>query len=140
MSVRRTGNPVIFEYSRALQQLRDELGRFTGEFSTRILDLMVEEAPIIEAEAKALTPVSTTSEHPGQLQRSVRVVVQQIGPHKYRMVGSAEAISSEGRSYPYDYAPIQHENTGYHHEIGQAHYLSIPFYDGIARIERRILE
>ena len=71
----------------------------------------------IADDARALSPVDT-----GKLQASIKARVSR-SPRYPGFIVQASAIKKG-----YDYALIQEENEDFHHEIGQAHYLSIPFY------------
>lgn len=88
--------------------------------------ILAKEALRIEAEAKILTPMKS-----GRLENSVRCSVSKS------KVRPGLNIKASARHNGYNYAGIQHENTEYKHPIkGRDHYLSIPFYKGVARIEK----
>lgn len=71
----------------------------------------------ITGDAIALTPVDT-----GKLQASVQARVSK-SPRYPGLIVSASA-----KKRGFDYALIQEENEYFVHEVGQAHYLSEPFY------------
>ena len=121
---------VNFATSIRLQQVRDKLGRFTKQVKEVPAQVLLEEAPRIEAEAKLETPVDT-----GALQASVTAQVTRTSKTKVALSVQASAISSRG----YDYANIQHENESFNHPNGgKAHYIKDPFERGVERISRRL--
>ena len=71
----------------------------------------------IASDASALAPVDT-----GKLQRSVQARVSK-SPRYPGLIVQASA-----KKKGFDYALIQEENESFHHDVGQAHYLSEPFY------------
>lgn len=71
----------------------------------------------IANDAKALVPVDT-----GKLQRSIQARVSK-SPRYPGLIVSASA-----KKKGFDYALIQEENEEFVHGVGQAHYLSEPFY------------
>ena len=92
------------------------------------VQILTEEAPRIEEEAKNRTPFKT-----GKLQRSVKVRVSQ-DKRRPGLYAQASALNKD-----YDYALIQHENDEYKHpKGGQAFYLESAFDEGVDRIIRRL--
>ena len=74
----------------------------------------------ITEDAKALAPVDT-----GKLQASIQARVSK-SPRYPGLIVSASA-----KKKGFDYALIQEENEEFFHEVGQAHYLSEPFYASV---------
>lgn len=75
----------------------------------------------IVEDARALVPVDT-----GKLKQSIKARVSKSNRYPGLIV-SASAKAKYKKSF--DYALIQEENEYFSHEIGQAHYLSEPFYN-----------
>lgn len=71
----------------------------------------------IVEDAKALSPVLT-----GKLQESIQARVSK-SPRYPGLIVQASA-----KKKGFDYALIQEENELFEHDVGQAHYLSEPFY------------
>lgn len=72
-------------------------------------------------DAKALVPVDT-----GKLRESIKAAVSRSPRYPGLMV-SASAKAKYDKTF--DYALIQEENESFSHEVGQAHYLSEPFFN-----------
>lgn len=72
-------------------------------------------------DAKALAPVDT-----GKLRDSIKAAVSKSPRYPGLMV-SASAKAKYRKTF--DYALIQEENESFSHEVGQAHYLSEPFFN-----------
>lgn len=75
----------------------------------------------IVEDARALVPVDT-----GKLKQSIKARVSKSNRYPGLIV-SASAKAKYKKSF--DYALIQEENEHFSHEVGQAHYLSEPFYN-----------
>ena len=112
----------------SLQSVRNakkKLASFLKKQQTLPSEILAREAPRIEAEAKILTPLKS-----GKLENSVKCTVSKS------VTRPGLNIRASARNGSYNYAGIQHENTYYRHPIkGRDHYLSIPFYNGVSRIE-----
>ena len=74
----------------------------------------------IVEDAMALAPVDT-----GKLKESIKARVSK-SPRFPGLIVQASAKAKYVKSF--DYALIQEENEDFSHEVGQAHYLSEPFY------------
>ena len=72
-------------------------------------------------DARVLAPVDT-----GKLRDSIKAAVSKSPRYPGLMV-SASAKAKYKKSF--DYALIQEENEDFSHEVGQAHYLSEPFFN-----------
>lgn len=116
--------------TQSVQDAKKRLQRFLKKLETIPTQILEEEAQTLKAEIIAEVPYDT-----GKLERSVRVSVAK-DKRRPGLNASASARSPSG----YDYAGIQHENTGYHHDKGKAHYISDPFERATKRIENRFRE
>lgn len=88
-------------------------------WKTHLEDLETMADQIVE-DAKALVPVDT-----GKLKASIQARVSK-SPRYPGLIVSASA-----KKKGFDYALIQEENEEFSHAIGQAHYLSQPFYNAL---------
>lgn len=109
--------------SESVQEAKKKLIKFLRTVEQVPSAILAEEASIIEAQAKAQTPVDT-----GRLKDSVYV---RVSKSKTRPGLNAGASA---REHGYNYAGIQHDNTSYRHTVGKDHFVSDPFEDGIRRI------
>ena len=115
--------------TQSVQQAKKQLQRFLRKLDTVPQKILQEEAQKLKAEIIAEVPYDT-----GKLERSVRVAVSK-DKRRPGINASASARNAEG----YDYAGIQHENTGYNHpRKGKAHFISDPFERATARIVARM--
>ena len=101
----------------AVAQLEEMVKADYKEFWKEHLDELHAMAEYIAADAQALAPVDT-----GKLQASINARVSK-SPRYPGLIVSASA-----KKKGFDYALIQEENEQFEHEVGQAHYLSEPFY------------
>ena len=114
--------------TRSVQDARKNLTAFLKKLDTVPTEELEKSAQRIKAEAIAKVPYRT-----GKLERSIYV---RVAKDKKRpgIVAGASARSKSG----YNYAGIQHENENYHHDKGQAHFISEPFNAEVERLKRRI--
>lgn len=116
--------------TQSVQDAKKSLQRFLRKLETVPTQILEKEAQQLKAEIISEVPYDT-----GKLERSVRVSVSK-DKRRPGLNASASAKSSTG----YDYAGIQHEHTGYHHDQGKDHYISDPFNRAVKRIEQRFRE
>ena len=113
---------------KSVQDARKNLTKFLKQLDTVPTEELEKSAQRIKTDAIAKVPYKT-----GKLERSIYV---RVAKDKKRpgLVAGASARSKDG----YNYAGIQHENENYHHDKGQAHFISEPFNDEVKRLKRRI--
>lgn len=126
MSVMSKGTSATSRES--VQNARKNLTKFIKTLDTVPTEELERSAQIIKANAIAKVPYKT-----GKLEHSIYV---RVAKDKRRpgIVAGASARSSKG----YNYAGIQHENETYHHDKGQAHFISEPFNEEVEKLEERI--
>ena len=108
------------DLSTAVAQLEQMVAADYKQIWKEHLDDLEALADWIVEDARALVPVDT-----GKLKSSIQARVSKSNRYPGIMV-SASAKAKYNRGF--DYALIQEENEKFSHEIGQAHYLSEPFY------------
>lgn len=116
---------------KSVQDARKNLTKFLRKLDTIPVEEVAKSAQTIKANAIAQTPYET-----GKLEKAVYV---RVAKDKKRpgIVAGASAKAANG----YDYAGIQHEETGYEHPIkGKAHYISDPFNEEVAKLKERLKE
>ena len=102
----------------AVAQLEEMVKADYKEIWKEHLQELEQLADYVVVDAKALVPVDT-----GKLKQSIQARVSK-SPRYPGLIVSASA-----KKKGFDYALIQEENEEFFHEIGQAHYLSEPFYN-----------
>lgn len=114
---------------KSVKNAKKRLTTFLKTVQTVPIEILQEEAPVIQAEAKLQAPYET-----GKLENNIKCTVSKSTTRPGLNI-RASARSKSG----YNYAGIQHENTQYHHPVkGKAHYLVDPFNEGVARIEAKM--
>lgn len=113
---------------KSVQDARKNLTKFLKSLDEIPVEELEKSAQRIKAEAIAKVPYDT-----GKLERSIYVRVSK-DKRRPGIVAGASARSANG----YNYAGIQHENTEYHHDKGQAHFISEPFNAEVKRLKQRI--
>ena len=114
--------------TKSVQDARKKLTKFLRTLDTVPIEELEKSAQRIKTESIAKVPYKE-----GKLERSIYVRVSK-DKRRPGIVAGASARSKDG----YNYAGIQHENTSYHHTKGQAHFISEPFNQEVARFKRRI--
>lgn len=111
-----------------LKEASDKLIRFLKTLETAPTQIMLQEAPRIQAVAKVRTPIKS-----GKLRQSVTVRVSR----DKRRPGMYAQASASHKGYGYAY--VQHENEEFKHPRGgQAFYLQTAFEEGVNRIIQRL--
>ena len=125
MSVMSKGASATSQAS--VQNARKNLTKFIKTLDTVPAEELEHSAQTIKADAIAKVPYNT-----GKLEHSIYV---RVAKDKRRpgIVAGASA-----RSKGYNYAGIQHENESYHHDKGQAHFISEPFDEEVEKLKKRI--
>ena len=113
---------------KSVQDAKKHLTNFLRKLDQVPIEELEKAAITIKAEAIAKVPYDT-----GKLERSIYVRVSK-DKRRPGLVAGASARSKSG----YNYAGIQHENTDYHHDKGQAHFISEPFNAEVKRLKQRI--
>ena len=114
----------------SVQDAKRKLTHFLKTIDTVPTQELEKAAKEIKAQAIAQTPYKS-----GKLESSVYVRVSK-DKRRPGLVAGASARSPKG----YDYAGIQHENESYHHPIkGKAHFISDPFNEVVAQLQRDML-
>lgn len=126
MSVMSKGASATSQAS--VQNARKNLTKFIKTLDTVPTEELERSAQTIKANAIAKVPYNT-----GKLEHAIyaRVAKDKRRPG---IVAGASARSSKG----YNYAGIQHENESYHHDKGQAHFISEPFDEEVEKLKKRI--
>lgn len=124
----RGGSGVSRKTNTGIAEAIKDLSKTLKRLDTVPEQILAEEAPRIQAEARLLTPVES-----GKLKSHVNVQVSR-SKSTPGIYATASAVKKN-----YDYAGIQHENTHYNHPNGgQAKFLEIPFVRGVERITERM--
>ena len=110
---RRNMNSAVAQIEQMVQDDFNKIWKNHIEDLEAVADWIVEDA-------KALAPVET-----GALRDSIKAAVSRSRRYPGLMVS---ASAKNRRRTGFDYALIQEENEYYSHEVGQAHYLSEPFF------------
>ena len=126
MSVMSKGASATSQAS--VQNARKNLTKFIKTLDTVPTEELERSAQTIKANAIAKVPYKT-----GKLEHAIyaRVAKDKRRPG---IVAGASVRSSKG----YNYAGIQHENESYHHDKGQAHFISGPFDEEVEKLKERI--
>ena len=126
MSVMSKGASATSQAS--VQNARKNLTKFIKTLDTVPTEELERSTQTIKANAIAKVPYNT-----GKLEHSIYV---RVAKDKRRpgIVAGASARSSKGDNY----AGIQHENESYHHDKGQAHFISEPFDEEVEKLKKRI--
>lgn len=128
-----SGRSVNYQNEQVLRRERDALGRFVKTIESKSYEILLEESARLKREAYQQTPKDS-----GDLRNSIKVEARRGSTSKTKVVLDASA-SSVHRGY--DYAGIQHDNPSFKHAPGTNYkFIEKPFYDALARIERRIEE
>lgn len=114
---------------RSVQNAIKDLTQLIRKLDTVPTEELSKSAKVIKAEAIAQAPYKE-----GKLEKSIYVTVSR-NKQRPGLRAGASAHATSG----YDYAGIQHENTGYNHPIkGKDHYISDPFKSEIENLKRRL--
>lgn len=113
---------------KGIRQLEKQLNRKTKDIDYASSEGLVNAAKYLLELSQPLVPVDT-----GRLKASGNVYKQ----NKNTVYVSYQAFNPVN---DYDYAPIQHENLMFNHNIGQAKYLEQPFRENMDEIVNRIAE
>ena len=112
----------------SVQNARKNLTKFIKTLDTVPTEELERSAQTIKANAIAKVPYKT-----GKLEHAIYVRVAK-DKRRSDIVAGASARSSKG----YNYAGIQHENESYHHDKGQAHFISEPFDEEVEKLKKRL--
>lgn len=114
----------------SVKDAKANLRKFLKTLDTVPQEELQRSAERIYSEAVAKAPYET-----GRLERSIYVRVSK-DKRRGDIVAGASARSSRG----YNYAGIQHENESFNHPVkGEAHFISEPFNEEVARLKQRLL-
>lgn len=84
----------------------------------------------IEVGARWQSPVRT-----GKLRASIRVRLSRAKRNNPGINATAVAYDPKTRE---NYAPIQHENEEFRHEVGKAHFISEPFAEEVRKFKKNL--
>ena len=104
----------------AIAQIEQAVAADYKEIWNQHIDDLETLAEWVVDDAMALAPVDS-----GKLRDSIKARVSK-SPRFPGLIVQASAKAKYNKSF--DYALIQEENESFSHEVGQAHYLSEPFY------------